>query len=333
MHNRNLLITLTATVSLFVSTAARSAEPLPPLTQLPEDWKITAHAPTLSALIAKEDPIIHTPDFTRGELLVWYAKDKRGRESFRLATARSFKPKSSPNLWILASGDLDPVNTENPLLPAFVVNVRKTRPNDDNGGMGTENWSRVVASDPSHGTVYEIEYYDQLAGECASGRLLVLFQDHKGAWQEIALLPGDYWSDTGWSEHTDVRVRWTNNPKSPIELTEIWRATNWTNEVPSDRAILHYGTDTTYTGPLPLNTSKSSPLFLIVRKNQTFSDILTQLALEDVDDEKLRPAYKAALKTTLLRLNPTLDPDHVRTGQKILVPNSNTRQKLVTMKP
>jgi hypothetical protein len=282
--------------------------------------EIETSAASLRELAEKTRPIVQFDD-EPGPLFLWTGVEKKTRY-FEIASAGEFQAASGSPAWIIArfgaEGD-------------FLGRVRidpgaPLRP--DEPRAGSRFYWRPVLSDPARGTVYEIEYYLQFAGEAAMGRRLVVLQTPAGAWRFVARLDGNYWDDTGQVLYTTVRAAWTDDPKAPLSLREYWTVQGHDPRRESIPEDLTLGGESTYSGTLPLKKPVSTRYFIKVTRGQTFTLLLRQLARNDTEDATLSAGAMRQLRAAIVALNPRLEPDRLAIGQEITIPAFKERRRL-----
>lgn len=303
-----------------------------PITALPEDYRIWATAETLPALIAKTKPTLSYVQNTGQTMFVWASKTTKGKRFFRLANATEYQPKTGPKQWIVTDTD-SALFFSNPhnILPRITITTHGKPPFNS---IGAETWWHEVATHPQHGTLYEIEYYYQLAGEAAQGTRLVLLEDPTHHWQYVTETDGNYWDDTAYMDETHLQATWTNNPQEPLVLTETWHSfhqgdeseKSWKKRVSPSNWIIR-----TYQGKLPLLKPTSELCFLKVRKGDTFSSLMKQFISNfywQISETENQHQAQILLTNEVRRLNPGLKMDHLLVDQKIILPNTHQQATL-----
>lgn len=320
-----------ALLGLLLAAGGAAPAPLPPPLAIPEDWTLAWQAPTVPALIDKARPVLTFPSpRDDAPMFLWTGTGKTGVRWFRVATARRVQEKSGKPQWAIArmqNGVF--IEDGKGWLPVQESAVRKTVPVHTD--MGAPPWAHVVATDPRHGTLFEIEVYFQSMGEAAQGWRLLVLQDAAGGWRYVGSTLGDYWDETGWIDHTRLSARWTDQPEQPLEVFVQWRGWQYVNE--TGQCTGRAGMNLRFAGAFPFD--QVHPVarddYLEVMPGNTYSGLIELLiecrSLTHRDDAP------ALLSRAVLRLNPGLNPNRLLPGQRLMIPAPLAIKRLVESPP
>lgn len=318
---------ITAWLIVFFASSLMASEPAL-TTRLPEGAKIWARGETLPQLAQKTHADLSFAEDSGQPLLLWSCHTYSGQPFFRLASAVNYQSHAGQKEWLILDNSYDWVTGEM-LIPRHAIT---TRGRPARSGVGADLWWQTVSTHPTFGTIYEIEYYHQLAGEAAYGTRLIVLEDLNHRWHFVTTVLGDYWDDTGWTARTQVSVNWTNDPQNPLQLNlKRHEDTNDLNTGKSDSP--HWITETHYAGKLPLLKPMSVRYLLKVRKGETFNQLLKLMISRNVSVSGgalwVKSEVMQALKNRILELNPGLDVEHLAVGQEIVVPSGSDQRALI----
>jgi hypothetical protein len=315
-----------AALSMVVLSGAGGAPPVKTITELPDGWTVAWRGDTIQDLAEKSGAIVRF-GYVHGEtMLVWTGVGKTGKRWFSMGTARQYAPKGRRPAWIVARHNGTMIEDGDGLLPIVEAGVGSGPPVERN--MTVSAWAREVGRSEAMGTLFEMEVYFHSFGEGALGSRVLLLQDAKGGWKYAGVMEGDFWDETGWQTKTRLNVEWTGKAESPMEL-RVERAEGGDRERPEPDSI-QWLTVEHYRGSLPFWEPAAEDDYVEVKKGQTFSGIVMAMVAWEAqgNGEKVQLATRRLLAERMVAMNPGLEVDQVKVGQRLRVPDKAGRTAL-----
>ena len=305
------------------------SSPRPVLTVLDGGLAIRAEADTLEALIEKTRPDFLLPN----REMLWISSDASGNPVFTLDGAYEYKPAGGKARWVLLCDFGGPGGIAADEWRGYykfaVIALSPEVPVHD---PGPGDYATVKASDPAHGTLYEIGWE---AGPSGSGlyimeRNLYLLRDAAGKWAFVGEGPvtgssrGAYWG-------RESQVAFTGLADAPVTIrfttSETKAETISSDELSVDptlrarRDLVTYE-DCVLDGPLPAKLRREDyGCYMLAGKDDSLETLAECLAAWPWPGTLGSPAQlKAKWVSRLAHLNPALPNRVLPEGTRVRLP-------------
>ena len=312
------------------------AKPKPVLEQLDLTSQVRASAESWETLIAAVKPTFTWQDVDGGCNLMWVRNDHLNPPYFELDRAFGYQADGGNIQWVLLKAPLDAtlyhsVNGVNVHGRATLV---QEKPIPRRGTSGAGVYAVVLASNPNHGTVYEIGW-EGLMGEGTghpfNEKRIYVLQEKSGQWRFLGEGPGEGSGKSGWDCWQYIvsakKVHW--NPKSPSGVEIRFTVENVGSEIrdedepgTSRRDRIEY-LDGVLDGHSKIVQWASHP-YMVAQSGESFEGLVYHLSTWTIgwDGPQSQAQKKIQLfwEQELVRFNSRISNGSIAVGSKVYLP-------------